>query len=59
MNTEHQRLETKVVFRVEVTVPSRMLAEVEQDLATCISFGRPVITKLCEVPAAQAVMTTV
>lgn len=52
------RTETEVEFKVVLTVPSRMTnEEVEQALRTCISFGRPSITKLYAVPAPQPVDT--
>jgi hypothetical protein len=45
---------------VALTVPSRMTAEeIEQALHTCISFGRPCITKLYAVPAPRPVDTVV
>lgn len=52
------RTEKEMGFMVALTVPSRMTAEeIEQALRTCISFGRPSITKLYEVPAPRPVDT--
>lgn len=54
------RTEKEIGFMVAMTVPSRMTDDdVERALHTCISFGRPCITKLYEVPAARAVDTVV
>jgi hypothetical protein len=37
-------------FFVKLTVPE-FAEDVERDLATCISFGSPELTKLYEIPA--------
>lgn len=55
---QEDRTETEIGFMVALTVPSRMNAEeVERALHTCISFGRPCITKLYSVPAPRPVDT--
>lgn len=42
---------TEMTWKVRVTVPARMTPlEVRAELGTCISFGKPVITKLAEQP---------
>lgn len=52
------RTEKEIRYMVAVTVPSGMTdEEVERALLTCIGFGRPCITKLCEVPAPRKVQT--
>jgi hypothetical protein len=47
----------EIGFMVAVTVPSRMKDEAERELQTCVSFGKPCITKLFEVPAPRPVQT--
>jgi len=50
-----QERETVMSILVVLTVPEHMTHEqVERDLATCISFGSPVITTIADVPAARA-----
>ena len=47
----HDNDPIEVGVLVVLTVPRRMVPEVEKDLTTCISFGRPVITTIYDVPA--------
>lgn len=49
MNSENDPIEIGVL--VVLTVLRRMVPSVERDLTTCISFGRPVITTIYDVPA--------
>jgi hypothetical protein len=52
------KAQREMEFKVAMTVPSRMtVEEVISNLTTCISFGRPRITNLHDVPAPRPVQT--
>ena len=49
--TDDEIIEVGVL--VVLRVPRRMVAAVEHEVSTCISFGQPVVTMIYDVPARQ------
>ena len=54
-NNRSEDDQMEVGIMVVLTVPRRMVASLEKELATCIGFGKPVITTIYDVPAARPV----
>lgn len=49
MSDDNDPIEVGVL--VVLTVPRRMVPQVEHEVSTCISFGKPVVTTIYDVPA--------